>query len=170
MDFNPDTWGNVAEWVGSVGTTLAFVATFIVIRRDADVRRRAQARKVVFVYDHVNAKPILLDKSKLKGPQTIFELEFDQKERRLAVMNLSDEPIYDVYFRGRRQSASFIKGKNILLPNDKFEVVLPAHHPIPVVHFRDNSGQGWTRAERGMVSPIHSHRLYQNPEALNHET
>lgn len=27
MDFNPDTWGTVADWVAGLGTTAAFIVT-----------------------------------------------------------------------------------------------------------------------------------------------
>jgi hypothetical protein len=47
------TWGTVGQWVGGIGTTLAFTATFYVIRRDAKVRRYAQARKIIFYNDMV---------------------------------------------------------------------------------------------------------------------
>lgn len=38
-------WGTIPAWVSGIGTTLAFTATFIVIRLDANVRRVAQARE-----------------------------------------------------------------------------------------------------------------------------
>lgn len=47
-DFNPGIWGTVADWVGGLGTTAAFVAAVIVIGKDANVRRLAQARKVAY--------------------------------------------------------------------------------------------------------------------------
>jgi hypothetical protein len=35
-------WGNVAEWVGAIGTTAAFGAAFFVILRDHAENRRRQ--------------------------------------------------------------------------------------------------------------------------------
>lgn len=35
MDFNPDTRGTVADWVGGLGTIAAFLAPALVINRDA---------------------------------------------------------------------------------------------------------------------------------------
>jgi hypothetical protein len=49
MDFNPDTWGTVADWVGGLGTTAAFLAAVVVITKAAKVRKIAHARRVVFV-------------------------------------------------------------------------------------------------------------------------
>jgi hypothetical protein len=60
MDFNPDTWGTVADWVGGTGTTLAFLATAYVVWRDAKVRREAQARKVAYYLREVDRAPTKL--------------------------------------------------------------------------------------------------------------
>jgi hypothetical protein len=45
---DPKVWGTVAQWVGSLGTTSAFFATFYVILKDAKVRRQAQASHVAY--------------------------------------------------------------------------------------------------------------------------
>lgn len=58
MDFNPNTWGTVAEWVGGLGTAAAFLITAFVVYRDAKVRRMAQVRKVVFTVETLDLAPI----------------------------------------------------------------------------------------------------------------
>jgi hypothetical protein len=53
MVFNPDTWGTVADWVGGLGTTPAFLATAYGITCDVKVRRESQARKVAYYCQEV---------------------------------------------------------------------------------------------------------------------
>jgi hypothetical protein len=57
MDLNPDTWGTFADWVGGIGTTLAFLATAAIIYRDSKVRREAQARKIAYYFREVDRSP-----------------------------------------------------------------------------------------------------------------
>lgn len=145
MDFNPDTWGTVADWVGSIGTTLAFVATFVVILRDAMVRRRIQARKVAF-----------------HGEVTTWEEATDGKpevlDNDVSFVNLSDEPIYKVFMYDNNRNVWpemwWLPSEEIVLPGAK--VTWSARGPKADVHvtFADNSGQGWLRTTRGDLHPI----------------
>jgi len=75
-------WGDIATWVGSIGTTLAFLATFVLLvitrqeqksAREED--RRAQAREVSAWCVHVRPA---------SGEVTV------------TVQNSSDEPVYGI--------------------------------------------------------------------------
>jgi hypothetical protein len=78
--FDAKTWGTVWQTFGAIGTTSAFWAGVYVIRRDANLRRREQARKIAF---HSPRTP---DGGFLEGVGST------------AVKNLSDEPISELHF------------------------------------------------------------------------
>lgn len=150
MDFNPDTWGTVADWVGGLGTTAAFVATFVVILRDAKVRRMEQAAKIAYF-------------SEVTG---IGDSPPTKATWRHVVVNLSQEPIYRVriYHGPRRKTAEnvFVQGASVLLPGEKLEHVEPfadelKHHDLS---FEDNAGRFWTRTPfGGLQEPILDNRV-----------
>lgn len=83
MDFNPDTWGTVADRVGGLGTTAAFLITGFVVYRDAKVRKSAQAMQVANV---------------VRKPDDFMNALFQGKDVPVdyILSNMSPEPIYDV--------------------------------------------------------------------------
>jgi hypothetical protein len=140
---DPATWGTVGQWVGGVGTTLAFGATFYVIRRDAKVRRYAQARKIVFYdtydtdvrYDELNEKHY-----------------FD-----CIVKNLSDEPIYDVALIDIPDNDDLAL---ILLPQEALTYTQITGFPSSIsLYFRDNAGLYWSRSSSGNLAES-PHQLF----------
>ncbi|BCW78311.1 hypothetical protein [Arthrobacter sp. NicSoilC5] len=147
MDFNPDTWGTVADWVGGLGTTAAFVATAIVINRDAKVRKLSQARKVVYITEEFGI-PASTDAD--------GNVSFDMSTRYI-VQNLSEEPIYDIRLYARHQDGSrrwLAAEYDILLPEKAF-TLNAQFDEAPLVTFRDNSGARWIRDKGGRVLPRH---------------
>lgn len=149
MDFNPDTWGTVADWVGGVGTTAAFLATALVIYRDAKVRRLAQARKVVYTSedtDTYSLATVAFHKDE-DGPTPSI--------RRYVLKNLSDEPIYTAifYYQDRLKRPNFLSWQEIVLPGADFIHESDETRHIPLVMFRDNSSVGWIRTLSGSVYP-----------------
>ncbi|WP_311212353.1 MULTISPECIES: hypothetical protein [unclassified Arthrobacter] len=144
MDFNPDTWGTVAEWVGGVGTTAAFIATFVVILRDAKQRRRQQARKIAFYVED----QLLAD---LRGGGTVTYSNF-------TVANLSDEPIYDVRILAepRGEYRNNVRSVRHLQPGDKlaYSVEWSTNALLAPALFRDNSGRRWHRDSRGELHEL----------------
>ncbi|WLQ05677.1 hypothetical protein [Arthrobacter oryzae] len=160
MDFNPDTWGTVADWVGGLGTTAAFVATAFVFFRDAKVRRIAQARKIVYIAEATEFYSIASTAFRDTGdglPTPIHEY---------ILKNLSDEPIYGVRFiasggprKGRRLTA-----REVVLPGDAFTYEDELDYP-PVVAFRDNSDVSWVRNIKGKIHPTSAPWLTQKDAA-----
>lgn len=141
MEFNPDTWGTVAEWVGGLGTTAAFLITGLVVYRDAKLRRSAQARQVAYYVRR--PKDYLFDS--LSGK--LVRLEY-------FVSNMSPEPIYDViqYYKSNDGSPDIIDHKEVLLPSQEHQ--FPDYDyligdPPPLISFRDNSGKVWIRSVLG---------------------
>lgn len=134
MDFNPDTWGTVADWVGGLGTTAAFIAMAIVINRDAKARRMFQARKVVF----------LSEATQLKVPTQgrNFQMKY-------TLQNHSDEPIYRVMFYTQQgyKDQDFVDAKIVLPPGALHTCAHIGYDNDPpiCVTFRDSSGLGWIR-------------------------
>jgi hypothetical protein len=144
LRFRPSVWGTVGQWVSAIGTSLAFAATFYVIRHDARERRRSQARKVsLYVVKRKRAAE-----------------EVDGKHKRwydLTVRNLSEEPIYDVVFwivSGKRLVDN-LNSTEVVLPDDVFDRRLPGagynYGGVDVI-FRDNSGHTWRRNVRGTLT------------------
>lgn len=142
MDFNPDTWGTVADWVGGTGTTLAFLATAYAITRDAKVRREAQARKVAYYFREVDRAP-----EELQGRYTKWWIH--------EVHNLSDKPIYriqlhEIIRRGYR-APMYERFNELLLPGQSFSIPEPRYPSKSrrEMQFLDNSGRIWIRTLRG---------------------
>jgi hypothetical protein len=149
MSFDPSIWGTVADWVGGIGTSLAFVATFVVILRDARVRRYTQSRKVVYVVE--TTKPIPLPGS---GHE---DIALDEQTR-FVVKNLSDEPVYDVLHylhSSRNHRRELLALKTVLLPGEEtaYESDKYSVSEGPRVTFRDNSGWFWNRSIDGHLRP-----------------
>jgi hypothetical protein len=143
--FDPATWGTVGQWVGSIGTTLAFTATFYVIRRDAKVRRYAQARKVAFYQGWTTVEV-----------DAVTHEEVPRFDR--TVQNLSDEPIYDVriWKIGDTTRSNTLEKREVLLPNGPSLIYRCDSETGERIFldFRDNSGKRWTRTLRGNLSEI----------------
>lgn len=145
MDFNPDTWGTVAEWVGGLGTTAAFLITAIVVYRDTKVRRESQARQVAYIV----RKPAGYIYASLQGKEIPVTY---------VISNMSPEPIYDVlqYTRGHLPGhMSLIHHLDVLLPTAEFEIPQQDFNrkDPPLLCFRDNSGHRWLRSVSGYVHP-----------------
>lgn len=143
MNFDPATWGTVADWVGGIGTTAAFAATFVVIRRDAKVRRESQARQIAYF---------------LRKPEGYKYLVLDEQEEPVDyfVNNMSPEPIYDVVQFYRSDNAlGILDYKDMLLPQQEYEFPQADYTRIapPLISFRDNSGNMWIRSVSGYVHP-----------------
>lgn len=142
--FDSSVWGTVGDWVTGLGTVSAFGATFYVIRRDAKERRRSQAKKTsLYVITRQRAPEEVEGKHKVW-----YDLTFK---------NLSEEPVYDVYFM-------MVEGKRLIDSLGYEEIVLPGeirerrYHYSNVtfggvdVIFRDNSGKNWRRNVRGFLT------------------
>ena len=143
-------WGTPAQWASAVGTTLAFTATFYVIRRDAKIRRRTQMSKVALYLVETPREPADID-GKRKNWYYV------------TVKNFSDEPIYNVTFYMYHWGLSrplIIDGVKTLWPDS---VLLGGQSDFYrsessdgtyegyeiLVQFRDNSGRWWQRTLNG---------------------
>lgn len=148
MDFNPDTWGTVADWVGGLGTTAAFLATALVISRDAKVRRFAQARMVGFYYQALRPEDRETDYA---HPYALY------------LKNLSDEPLYDVNFRIYKDGKYLAQYelRPVLLPGEVLKTTYDGQPKLKEVaaNFRDNSGVDWMRTLDGRHREIRNRRL-----------
>lgn len=141
MNFNPSIWGTVGQWASAVITGSAFFATFYVIRRDAKVRRYAQARQVAY-YTKENKRSIY---------------EYDQEEEvshDFMVINLSPEPIYDIMqLSDSKGSVGLLEFRPVLLPGHEhvFQGADYTRVGPPILSFRDNSGTVWARSIAGKL-------------------
>jgi hypothetical protein len=151
MNFDPATWGTVADWVGGLGTSAAFVAAVVVIAKDAKVRKIAQARKVVYVAE-IKTVYRTVDKDGYTRPEEIT---------RYVLKNLSDEPIYRAFFMAHDglKKGQPLDAKHTILPGEEFAIgdEFDVDH-APLVVFRDNSDVGWIRNIRGKVHPFNNRR------------
>ncbi|MEV7572632.1 hypothetical protein AB0P28_05955 [Pseudarthrobacter sp. NPDC089323] len=150
MDFNPDTWGTVADWVGGLGTTAAFLVTGFVVYRDAKERRSAQARQVAYFL----RRPTNFIYKSLKGEEVRVEF---------FVSNMSPEPIYDVvHYHHLDTALGILDYKDVILPQETHALANQGYIPPevvelkgspPLLRFRDNSGHVWIRSVSGYVHP-----------------
>ena len=142
---DPLVWGTWAQWASAAGSTAAFGATFYVIRRDAKVRRHAQARKVAFYVARVHRPG-----ADIAGGETPRAYHY-------TVENFSDEPIYMAHMYvtkyGKRNHP--IAMIDMLLPGQKdhYESTTAALTTALTVDitFRDNSGRWWDRRYTGQL-------------------
>lgn len=156
MDFNPDTWGTVADWVGGLGTTAAFLITGFVVYRDAKVRRSSQARQVAYYLRR--PKDYLFNR---------LSVEVDY-----FISNMSQEPIYDVmhYYKSDDDSLGILDYKDVLLPNQEYQFPEVQHmlSDPPLISFRDNSGNLWIRSASGYVHPARKKWMSERlPDGFN---
>lgn len=129
-EFPPGEWGTYGQWASALVTGSAFFATFYVIRRDAKVRRYAQARKVVFYSEELRPA---------RGYQ-------------YTVRNLSDEPIYGVVLYKEHPNTIFSLDKVLLPGKDTPPFVTKGDNSPPLrLAFRDNGGWNWNRDTLGFL-------------------
>lgn len=157
MDFNPDTWGTVADWVGGLGTTAAFLITAFVVYRDAKVRRLAQARNVVYTLESLNLVEVAL-KGRPADPI---------KNQRYTLTNLSDEPNYHVFLMIGGYDGDIAGTKDVVLPCDDYSVDLEYEVKAPTALFKDNSQIAWVRTISGKVHSYNPRRFRDEPEAFD---
>lgn len=140
-------WGTVGQWLGSVGTTCAFLATFYVIRRDAKIRRRTQAAKVAFYHVTPDGRTILRE-----GEEASFSTDWPE----YVLLNLSDEPIYGIQLTNSSPDGRVIE-------RDTYPLLLPgedirnrrgwSRNNIPTrAAFTDNSGRRWYKYPDGRLA------------------
>ena len=147
INFPPHVWGTVGQWVSAIGTSSAFLATFYVIRRDANERRRSQAKKVAVFVVRTPRAP-----DEIKGKHRTW---YD-----VTVKNLSEEPIYDVKFVLVDDGGHLVDGVgsyDVLLPDESemhrspYSTVL---YGVVDVVFRDNGGHIWRRSVQGHLTEL----------------
>jgi hypothetical protein len=148
--YDATLYGSVGQWVGAVGTTAAFGATFYVILRDANLRRKSQARKVAFYIERTYRN----GESAAQGHNPT---SYDY-----TVHNQSDEPIYSATIYVERPGFTLYDAAlgsiDWLLPDKKDHVslkVLPHEvRGVAFTIFRDNSGDWWRRDTEGRLKHL----------------
>ena len=165
--YDPTTWGTIGQWAAAAGTTLVFLTTLYVIRRDAKVRRRSQSRKVVY-YETESKR----EQDQIEGNHRYWY--------NATVKNLSDEPIYDIRLiivskEGRRRLIDGLSSAELLLPEESFSFRSgrPFAFRFVDAFFRDNSGFYWRRRidgkleEHGRLSRwVYKHQHLSTPRNL----
>lgn len=139
VTFDPDEWGNVAEWVAAIGALLAFGAAGLLLRHeqqlrqaDADERLRDQARRISCWIE--DAPP-----DRFMGDVT----------RIVCIQNASDESIYgvQVFLTG----VDDIAGKWINFPPGRTKTEPWRHgRREATVTFIDSAGNFWRRGLGGL--------------------
>ena len=154
-EFPPGEWGTYGQWASALITGAAFSATFYVIRRDAKVRRFAQARKVGFYYQAMRPEDRETDYS---HPYRLF------------LRNLSDEPLYDVNFRIYKDDTYLAQYelRPVLLPGDELTTTYDGQPKLKEVaaNFRDNSGVEWMRTLDGRHKEINNRRAPNSSQKM----
>jgi hypothetical protein len=140
--FAPHVWGTVGQWVSAVGTVSAFTATFYVIRRDASVRREAQASKVA----------VYRERAEMINPPN------DRSRYRVVIHNVSDQPLYDVVLWLVRDGklVDSVTRDDVVMPDETTSYLAGDETVFEVTDatFRDNSGRVWRRDIEGRLTSI----------------
>ncbi|MFD5277602.1 hypothetical protein ACFWIX_08585 [Pseudarthrobacter sp. NPDC058362] len=112
------------------------------IAKDAKVRKLAQARQVAYVSEN----RIVYRNADVNG------VTHPEEVRDYILKNLSDEPIYKIYFyyHDRATRLRYLSRCNVFFPGADFIYQGDDEH-LPLVAFRDNSGNGWVRSLAGSI-------------------
>ena len=94
MQFDPEEWGNVAEWVGAVGTAGALLLTALLLRKEvAELRDARTAREEEGVArrraNAMKLRASVVDEGGVTGPDGYREVTVE-------VVNEGDEPFLNV--------------------------------------------------------------------------
>jgi hypothetical protein len=139
-----DPWGTIPAWVSAIGSTLAFFSAVYVIRRDARIRRFAQARKINLYATKVTKHPSTDTQRKHYSAEYVVE-------------NRSDETVYDVTLWCMSRSGlsrDVLTGSRMLLPDDKISREWLHRDNQIELDFRDNLGQTWARSYNGQLREL----------------
>ncbi|WP_285250229.1 hypothetical protein [Pseudarthrobacter sp. fls2-241-R2A-168] len=139
MDFNPDTWGTVADWVGGLGTAAAFAITAFVIGGDIKRRRRDQASRISYYVQ-------------IADPASLRDNPRD--DYIYSVHNYSDNAIYSVFlYHPVNIEDRKMKSDVALLPGDEWTIRTGDwnHANMPCLAFRDADGNRWNKDKSGKL-------------------
>jgi hypothetical protein len=139
MDFNPDTWGTIADWVGGLGTAAAFGITAFVIGGDVQRRRRDKASRVSYYFE-------LVEPASLR--------DNPRNDYRYHVHNYSDNSIYSVFlYHSVNIEDRKMKVETVLLPGDEWTIRTGDwdYANMPRLAFRDAHGKRWNKDKSGKL-------------------
>jgi hypothetical protein len=131
-------WGSVPDWLAGLGTILAFILAFTVLRRELRAIRVHEARLVSVWSTYIGS---VEDTSKSYA----FEL---------FVRNGGTEPVYSVRIRIR---GTEMLSYDVLPPDatEKSTISLEMRErPLLSVQFLDVQGQLWERGPQGRLKPV----------------
>lgn len=165
VQFDPDEWGTVAEWVAAIGTAGAFAATVLLLRTEARARRAAEAYRRSEQARLVAAWPTSVTEAQ---PENEYGNAVEDGVT-VAWHNRSEEPVSDVVI--------VIDGQ----PEDHLEVLPPgitggrsyrtppatsARWPSIEIHFIDAAGQLWRRDAAGRLILTPASRSSASPQSV----
>lgn len=152
--------GDIATWIGSIGTTGAFGVSLYLLGQTIKDRRATQAKQVACWQD---------------GPIVPAEIPFSPEVDYSAIIkytvrNSSQEPVYDVRLAAPCDLlGTFVKDCGVIGPLDEKEVRfwLPAGQAnklyradySPRLTFVDTAGKQWYRDGNGKLSNIQSKQV-----------
>lgn len=129
MDFNPDTWGTVADWVGGLGTTAAFGVAASVVALDLRQRKRAQAEAISYHYQIADFTDLVVD------------------DYRYQVRNDSGLPIHGIRLFDKADPQTRVSPSGPLLPGEIWthRTTTWDRFTMPSLAFVDSAGRKWTK-------------------------
>lgn len=136
-------WGTVPAWLSGIGTTSAFFATFYIIRRDSNTRRRTQASQIAYYASRLS----------IDSESSILREDPKGDVGGIVIANLSKEAIYSVEThhldRTDRSVVHIHYVADVLMPDRTICVDTGAYVTYGIdLKFRDNSGLSWVRTLR----------------------
>lgn len=139
-------WGDLATWVGAIGTTGAFGVSLFLLWQSLEDRRKGQAR-LVAAWQH----GISVEGGSVNGVEYHASITYH-------VSNNSQEPVYNVVMGAMcGVRGSFVRHLGVLGPLEKREVTIllvgspRAEQYAPSLAFVDADGRQWLRDGRGQL-------------------
>lgn len=156
--------GDLATWISGLGIVATFIIGFIQINNERKIRKQKERREQA---ERISA----------------FIIKETPAKTKVALLNLSSEPIYEVIVSiAAFQGASISPTKKVSFQYTSFLSVVPpgksfthisggyhgmSFHPSIEIAFRDVKGKNWVRTGRGTLkeitkSPVDYYKLH-NP-------
>lgn len=138
-------WGDVATWVGGIGTTLAFILAFaqLIVQRRKEQKQKESAQSELissWVSDELHGKSIV------------------------TILNVSANPVYQVILKLANFGHDLTVGEEwdytrciaILPPGRSYTVIEGDYHgmnffPSIQIAFVDSAGKSWLRKSNGLL-------------------
>lgn len=137
-DFNPDTWGTAAEWVTGLGTAVALILTYLLLRHEIHARKAGEAKEAKKRQDDIARRQLSEIRIMLTdlSPEAVAPTQCADLARRIEVdrFEIAHENLRDRLHIVRL--VAFTMGMSEDAFNSSASRTRPTNRAVAVVRFR----------------------------------